>query len=63
MKIVNIGQLKNLLKDLNDDLPVGVYHKNWWNPTFNELQQEIEVIKQNDKVVGVAIEIDYSHNY
>lgn len=63
MKIENVGQLKNLLENLNDKIPVGIYHKNWWNPTFDKRQQNIEVIKQDEEVIGLAIEIDLSHNY
>jgi len=63
MKIENVGQLKYLLKDLNDDLPVGIYHKNWWYPKFETKSVEIEIIKQDEEPIGLATEIDYRHDY
>lgn len=63
VRLETIGQLKNLLKDLDDDLQLGVYHANWWNPTFSNQSVEFEIIKENGKEIGLATEIDYRHDY
>lgn len=56
-KIETVKDLKNLMKDLPDDFPVGTFHANYWNPTLDQ-GQSIAILEK-----GLAINIDYSYNY
>jgi len=57
VRIETVKDLVNLIKDLPENTPVGEYHANYWNPTLD---------KGVDMVItpnGLAVSIDYSHNY
>lgn len=61
-KISTIGDLRDLIRDFPDELPVGVYHKGHWNPEL-EKGADVEMVEENGKTVGLALEIDYHANY
>jgi len=56
-KIKTVKQLRDLIKDLPDDLPIGTYHANYWNPTFSK-GHSMAILPE-----GLAVDIDYSHDY
>lgn len=57
-EIKTIGDLRNLIKDLPNDFPVGVYYINYWNPKLSE--GGVNMIITPD---GLGTEINYSHDY
>ena len=57
IKINTVKELKDSIKDLPDDLPVGKYCAGFWNPTFYQ-GRTIAVLPE-----GLAIDIDYSLDY
>lgn len=63
MKIKTVKELKTILNSLDDNLPIGTYHKNYWFPEFDKTGAEIEIIKKDNIPIGVATNIDYLHNY
>lgn len=57
IEIKTVKDLKNLIKDLPDALPIGTYYKNHWYPKL-EQGQKMCITKS-----GLAVNIDYTHNY
>ena len=57
VEIKTVKQLKDLIKDLPDDYPIGKYYPNYWVPEF------VPGTKMSNVDSGLAVEIDYSHNY
>ena len=56
-KIKTVKQLRDLIKDLPDNLPVGTYHANYWNKDFSK-GRTIAILPE-----GLAVNIDYSYDY
>ena len=57
VKIETVKELKDLIKDLPDCFPIGTYYANYWNPTLSK-GQTMAITKD-----GLAVDIDYSHDY
>ena len=57
VKIETVKQLRDLIKDLPDDSPVGTYYANYWNPTLSK-GSNMAIVPE-----GLAVDIDYSHDY
>jgi hypothetical protein len=55
--IKTVKDLKDLIKDLPDDLPIGTYYINHWNPELRP-GGNMFITKK-----GLAVNIDYSYNY
>ena len=57
IRIETVKDLKNLIKDLPDECPVGTYYKHYWIP---ELKRGKEMcITEN----GLAVDINYCTDY
>ena len=57
INIKTVKELKDLIKDLPDCFPIGTFYANYWNPTLKK-GKEMSITKQ-----GLAVDIDYSHDY
>ena len=57
VKIGTVKQLKDLIKDLPDNYPIGKYYPNYWVPEF------VPGTEMSKTDSGLAVEIDYSYNY
>ena len=58
IEITTIKELKDAIKNVPDDTPVGVFRWGWWNPVFEAKRVRIGVSSDS-----VALEIDYKSNY
>ena len=58
IKITTVKELKDAIKNVPNDTPVGVFHWGWWNPIFKAKPIRIGVSRD-----GVALEIDYKADY
>lgn len=56
--VQTIKDLKELIKDLKDDAPVGTYYRGHWTPTFEHEGVTMKIIDG-----GLAANIDHHTNY